>query len=68
MIIVKEIKANTFTKTAECTVYADTKAEVIPGATISNLPDGYTIAAGSQLYTAALDIAVMQSDGTWKWS
>ena len=46
MIVVKEIKANQFTKKAFCSVYADTKSEVISGAVIENLPDGYGSVVG----------------------
>lgn len=70
MIVVKDIKINKFKSpnTALCTVYADTKSEVTANATIENLPDDVEIEEGSTLYTADLDVAVMKSDGTWKWS
>lgn len=67
MIVVKEIKENIFTKKAQCTIYADTKAEVVPGAPIKNMPEGYEIEEGSTLYTASLEVAIMQSNGEWKW-
>lgn len=67
MIVAKEVKENIFTKKAQCTVYADTKEEVVPGALIKNLPEGYEIEEGSALYTAGLEVAIMQSNGEWKW-
>lgn len=68
MIVVKEIQLNRFRNTAFVKAYADTKSEVLADATIEGLPDGITIEEGSALYTANLEVAIMQSNGQWKWS
>ena len=47
--------------------FADTKAEVVPGATFVGLPKGATIEMGSDVMTASGDIAFMKSDGNWSW-
>lgn len=50
-------------------LYSDTKAEVpATGAEtdVANWPGG-TILPGSVLYTAALEIAVLNSDDQWIW-
>lgn len=47
--------------------FADTKEEVVPGATYVGLPEGATIEMGSTMTTAKLEIAKMKSDGTWNW-
>lgn len=67
-IVVKKCIKNRWTKKAQCEVYADTKEEVTDDATYEGLPDGYTIAEDSMLKTASLDIAIMQTNGEWKWA
>jgi hypothetical protein len=55
---------------ATVTLFADTKEEVVPGATIHGLPklpQQVTIAMGSSVITASGDVAFMKSDGTWNW-
>ena len=66
-IVVKKCTKNKWTHKAQCEVYADTKGEVTEGATYIGLPEGYTIAEDSILKTASLDIAIMQTNGQWKW-
>lgn len=46
---------------------ADTKAEVESGATIEGMQEGANIGVGSTVYTAAAEVALRQSDGTWSW-
>ena len=46
---------------------ADTKSEVVPGATFVGLPDGAEIEMGSDVMTAKGEMAFMKSDGTWSW-
>lgn len=67
MIKVKEIKRGDNFHSFDVSLYADTKEEVTPNATIDGLPDGATIEPGSTVYTAALEVGVYQSDGTVKW-
>ena len=47
--------------------FADTKAEVVPGATYIGLPDGAGIEMGSRLMTADGELAYMKSNGQWNW-
>lgn len=47
--------------------FADTKEEVVPGATFVGLPKNAKIEMGSVVRTADLDIAYMQSTGNWHW-
>ena len=67
MIKVDEIKLDPQTETALVTLFSDTKGEVIPGATIEGLPDGYEVAFGSSVLTAEGEMGFMKSDGTWNW-
>lgn len=67
MIKVTDIKnsdanPNTFLISA----FADTKAEVATGEFIG-LPENATIEMGSDIMTAAGEMAFMKSDGTWNW-
>ena len=48
-------------------LFADNKAEVIPGAAIEGLPSNATIEMGSSVITANGELAFMKSDGTWNW-
>ena len=67
MILVKEIKGvDDNNKTANVSIFADTKAEVATG-TIEGMPEGYLPSFGSSLLTASGELAFMKSDGTWNW-
>ena len=46
--------------------FADTKEEVVPGATFDGMPDG-TMEPGSRVTTAKGEIGLLKSDGTWSW-
>lgn len=46
--------------------FADTKEEVVPGATFDGMPDG-TMEPGSKVITAKGEEAYLKSDGTWNW-
>lgn len=48
-------------------VFADTKSEVSPSATIVGLPEGKTLSAGSTIITASGELAFVKSDGTFNW-
>lgn len=66
------VKAIGFTKVTSpgnviVELFADEKTDVVPGMTIQDLPDNYTIVMGSSVMTAAGEIAFMKSDGTWNW-
>ena len=52
---------------AVCYLFADTKEEVVDGATIDNMPSGYTLAMGTYVITASGDIAFLNSDLEWVW-
>ena len=52
---------------AVCYLFADTKEEVVDGATIDNMPSGYTLAMGTYVITASGDIAFLNSDFEWVW-
>lgn len=67
MIKVTGIKLDPNTKTADVSLFSDTKAEILPDAEIKGLPAGYTIAQGSSVLTASGELAFMKSDGQWSW-
>ena len=67
MIKVTGIKLDPNTKTADVSLFSDTKAEVLPNAEIEGLPAGYTIAQGSSVLTASGELAFMKSNGDWNW-
>ena len=68
MIKVKSIEeTNTITKEVGVSLFADTKSEVTSSAEVKGIPQGYTIAQGSNVITATGDVAFMKSDGTWNW-
>lgn len=46
--------------------FADTKEEVVPGATFVGMPSG-EMQHGSSVLTAAGDVGFLKSDGTWAW-
>lgn len=47
--------------------FADTKEEVVPGATFFGMPSG-VMQHGSSVITADGDIGFLKSDGTWNWT
>lgn len=47
-------------------LFADTKTEV-PATAEDMTAEGLPLAAGTILYTAKLETAVLKSDGTWEW-
>ena len=68
MVKVKgNISLNPNTKEAEVSLFSDTKNEVTSQMEVSDIPEGYTIAAGSSVLTADGDMAFMKSDGNWNW-
>lgn len=48
-------------------LFADTKKEVVEGATIIGLPEDYSIPAGSKITIADGTIGYYKSDNTWSW-
>ena len=67
MVKVTDIKLNATDMTAEVSLFADTKSEVNSSMHVKGLPEGYTIAQGSDVLTASADMAFMKSDGQWSW-
>ena len=68
MIIVQEIKNTDGVENSyKVSLFADTKGEVTPNATIEGLPENATIEMGSSVITASGELAFMKSDGTWNW-
>lgn len=47
--------------------FADTKAEVTAEATFIGLPEDAIMMPGSSVTTAAGEIGLLKSDGTWNW-
>ena len=51
-----------------CTVFADTKAEVPETGSATEVKGLVgTLSAGSIVYTAKLEVALLKSDDTWEW-
>lgn len=50
-------------------LFSDTKAEMstLVEDNIIGFPKGYELDFGSSVTTAAIDVGMMQSDGTWNW-
>ena len=67
MVKVTDLKLNHTDKTAQASLFADTKGEVTSSAEIVGLPEGYTLAAGSSVLTASGELAFVKSDGTFNW-
>ena len=67
--VTKISNVNELTKKVTSELFADTKAEMstVEPDEIIGFPKGYTLDFGSSVTTAALDIGMMQSDGTWNW-
>ena len=66
MVKVLDFNANLKPETI-CTLFADTSSEVSTDMTIVGLPANMKPAAGSALITAAGDIALLDSEGTWNF-
>lgn len=66
MVKVLDFNANLKPETV-CTLFADTSSEVSSDMTIVGLPANMKPAAGSALITAAGDIALLDSEGTWNF-
>ena len=58
---------NHITKTALVNLSADTKEEITANMTVVGLMDGYTLEAGSSVFTASKELGMLKSDGTWVW-
>lgn len=54
-------------KTALASLYADAKSEVNSSMTVVGLMEGYTLEAGSSVFTASKELGMLKSDGTWQW-
>jgi len=68
MIIVQEIKNTDGVENSyKVSLFADTKEEVTPNATIEGLPENATIEMGSSVMTASGELAFMKSNGSWNW-
>lgn len=63
------INVDEINKKVTADLFSDTKAEMGTVTTndIIGFPKGYELDFGSSITTAALDIGMMQSDGTWNW-
>lgn len=66
MVKVLDFNANLKPETI-CTLFADTSSEVSSNMTIVGLPANMKPAAGSALITAAGEIALLDSEGTWNF-
>lgn len=58
-----DANANSF----KVSLFADTREEVVPGATIIGMPEDATIEMGSDVFTSDGQMAFMRSNGTWNW-
>ena len=67
MVKVTDIKLDSANKEAQVTLFADAKADVSSSMAIKGLPEGYSLAQGSSVLTAAGELAFLKSDGTWNW-
>lgn len=47
--------------------FADTKEEVVPGATFIDMPTDGDMEPGSTVHTGDGNVAFLLSDGTWSW-
>lgn len=67
--VIKIDNVDEVTKKVTAGLFADTKAEMstVEPDGIIGFPKGYELDFGSSVTTAALDIGMMQSDGTWNW-
>lgn len=66
--VMKLVNSDSDSNTYRVELFADTKSELIPEATIVGLPTGASIEMGSSCVTANAEIAFMKSDGTWNWA
>ncbi len=69
MVRVASITTNDADMTAKVSLEADTKAEMTNISTddIIGFPKGYKMDFFSDVTTSALEIGILQSDGTWNW-
>ena len=65
----KIVNVDEINKKVTADLFSDTKAEMSTVTTdeIIGFPKGYELDFGSSVTSAALDIGMMQSDGTWNW-
>lgn len=61
------VQYNHITKTALASLFSDTKEEVGANMTVVGLMDGYTLEAGSSVFTASKELGMLKSDNTWIW-
>lgn len=67
MVKVEKIKLDPRTMTAVADLVADSQSDVQAGMQVEGLPQGYTLAMGSSVFTMDQDIAFLDSNGTWIW-
>ena len=67
MIKVTDIRLNANKKTAQVSLFADTKSEVTGDFEVDGLPEGYDLEFGSSILTASGELAFVKSDGTITW-
>ena len=65
----KIVNVDEINKKVTADLFSDTKAEMSTVTTdeIIGFPKGYELDFGSSVTSAALDIGMLQSDGTWNW-
>lgn len=65
----KIVNVDEINKKVTADLFSDTKAEMSTVTTdeIKGFPKGYELDFGSSVTSAALDIGMLQSDGTWNW-
>ena len=54
-------------KTVVARLFADAKEDITDDMTVIDLPEGYTLDTESYVITAAGDIGILDSTGTWNW-
>ena len=54
-------------KTVVARLFADAKEDVTNEMTVIDMPEGYTLDAESYVITAAGDIGILDTTGTWSW-
>ena len=67
MVIAQELRFDYPKMEVKASLFADTQSEVSSTMEIEGMPDGYTLAAGSSVLTAAGEVAFLKSDKTWNW-
>lgn len=58
---------NHVNKTAIANLSADTKEEITSSMKVIGLLEGYTLEAGSSVFTASKELGILQSNGSWVW-